>query len=75
MSGGIPIYEGVDLLDVFGSHEMFSWAELDVRVFAQNPGLVTCRGGLSLGVTTSFDDAPAFDVLWVPAEIPTHLLG
>ena len=30
---GIPIYGGVDLLDVTGPHEMFSWADFDVQLF------------------------------------------
>jgi hypothetical protein len=28
---GIPIYGGVDLLDVTGPYEMFSWADLGVQ--------------------------------------------
>jgi putative intracellular protease/amidase len=70
---GIPIYGGVDLLDVTGPHEMFSWADLDVQLFAQEAGLVTCRGGLSIYAATRFENAPAFDVLWVPGGDPDAL--
>ena len=70
---GIPIYCGVDLLDVTGSHEMFSWTDLDVQLFAQEAGLVTCRSGLSIYAATRFENAPAFDVLWVPGGGPDAL--
>jgi FtsP/CotA-like multicopper oxidase with cupredoxin domain len=52
---------------------MFSWADLDVQLFAQEAGLVTCRGGLSVPVTTAFEYAPAFDwkdTLFVRTKIP-----
>jgi hypothetical protein len=45
---------------------MFTWADLDVKLFAQAPGLVTCRGGLSVQATGAFADSTVFDVLWVP---------
>ena len=70
---GIPIYGGVDLLDVTGPHEMFSWADFDVQLFAQEAGLVTCRGGLPIYAATRFENAPAFDVLWVPGGDPDAL--
>jgi transcriptional regulator GlxA family with amidase domain len=70
---GMPVYEGVNLLDVTGPYEMFGWADLDVRLFAEAPGLVTCRGGLSIEVTAGFKNAPAFDVLWVPGGDPNAL--
>jgi putative intracellular protease/amidase len=70
---GMPVYEGVNLLDVTGPYEMFGWADLDVRLFAEAPGLVACRGGLSIQVTAGFDNAPAFDVLWVPGGDPNAL--
>jgi putative intracellular protease/amidase len=70
---GMPVYEGVNLLDVTGPYEMFGWADLDVRLFAEAPGLVACRGGLSIEVTAGFDHAPAFDVLWVPGGDPNAL--
>lgn len=70
---GMPIYEGVDMLDVTGPYEMFSWADLRVLLCAQQTGLVTCRGGLSIAATAGFADAPPFDVLWVPGGDPDAL--
>ena len=34
---GIPVYDGVDMLDVVGPYEMFSWAGLTVRLVAESP--------------------------------------
>jgi cyclohexyl-isocyanide hydratase len=70
---GIPVYEGVNLLDVTGPYEMFGWAELEVQLFAQAPGLVTFRGGLAIQVTASFESTPDFDVIWVPGGDPGAL--
>ena len=55
---GFPVHDGVNLLDVTGPCEMFSWTDIEVRLFAQTPGLVTCRGGLPIQVTAGFADAP-----------------
>ena len=70
---GIPVYGDVNLLDVTGPYEMLSWAGLDVQLFAETPGLVACRGGLSIQVTKAFEHAPAFDVIWVPGGDPDAL--
>jgi transcriptional regulator GlxA family with amidase domain len=70
---GIPVYGDVNVLDVTGPYEMLSWAGLDVQLFAPTPGLVTCRGGLSIQATGAFEQAPAFDVLWVPGGDPDAL--
>ena len=45
---GMPVYEGVDLLDVTGPYEMFGWADLEVRLFAEAPGRI-CRNAAQLG--------------------------
>ena len=71
---GFPVYDNVNLLDVTGPAEMLGWAGLDVQLFAETPGLVTLRGGLSLQVTGAFAHAPAFDVLWVPGGEPDALV-
>jgi transcriptional regulator GlxA family with amidase domain len=70
---GMPMYDGVDMLDVTGPYEMFSWAGLNVQLCAKQPGLVTCRGGLCVHVATPFVDAARFDVLWVPGGDPDAL--
>jgi cyclohexyl-isocyanide hydratase len=71
---GFPVYDGVNLLDVTGPCEMFSWTDIEVRLFAETPGLVTCRGGLPIQVTAGFADAPALDVIWVPGGEPDAML-
>jgi transcriptional regulator GlxA family with amidase domain len=72
---GIPVYEGVDVLDVTGPLEMFSWAGLDVEIVAREAGLVTCRNGtLTIQVTKCFSDASDYDVLWVPGGYPDALV-
>ncbi|HEY8013302.1 MAG: DJ-1/PfpI family protein [Dongiales bacterium] len=70
---GIPIYDGVNVLDVTGPYEVLSWAGFDVQLFAQKPGLVACRGGISIQATGAFKQAPPFDVLWVPGGDPDAL--
>ena len=70
---GFPVYDGVNMLDVTGPCEMFSWTDIEVRLFAETPGLVTFRGGLPIQVTAGFADAPAFDVIWVPGGEPDAL--
>ncbi len=54
---GIPIYDGVNVLDVTGPYEVLSWAGFDVQLFAQKPGLVACRGGISIQATGAFKQA------------------
>ena len=69
----IPVYDDVDLLDVAGPYEMFTWAKLDVELAAQEAGLIVCRGGMTLQASTPFRSAPACDVLWVPGGGPNAL--
>ncbi len=51
---GMPVYDGVDLLDVTGPHEMFNWmkqslkksgVEIEVRLTATKPGTVKTLDG------------------------------
>ena len=70
---GIPVYEGVDALDVVGPFEMFHWAGYDVRLVAETPGLIATFTGPVLQVTCSFADAEDFDVLWTPGGNPDAL--
>lgn len=75
---GIPIYDGVDLLDVTAPCEMFSWLkssvaktmDVEVRVVAHTCDAVTTRDGLRLLPDHTFADTPRLDLLWVPgAEV------
>ena len=70
---GIPIYEGFDLLDLAGPWEMFSWAGYTIEVVAETPGLIACRGGLSVEARVSFADAGKWDALWTPGGDPPSL--
>jgi transcriptional regulator GlxA family with amidase domain len=74
---GIPVYDGVDLLDVAGPIEMFTWvpesAGFEPVVISQNGGPVTSLNGLTFNAHSSFSDAGAIDVLWVPGHEPETL--
>ncbi|GLS19918.1 transcriptional regulator [Labrys miyagiensis] len=69
----MPVYDGVDLLDVTGPYEMFHWAQLDVLLVAERAGPVTSNSGLALHVDKAFSDAPTGDVLWTPGGEPAVL--
>jgi putative intracellular protease/amidase len=70
MKLGIPVYEGVDLLDVAGPYEMFKWVDpskgLDTVILSEDGGPVTSVNGLRFEAHSSFAKSPALDVLWVP---------
>jgi transcriptional regulator GlxA family with amidase domain len=77
MKLGIPIYQGVNLLDVAGPLEMFYWAGRSndlktVLVSADGDG-VTSINGVSFKAHASFAQTPALDVLWVPGGDPEVL--
>jgi transcriptional regulator GlxA family with amidase domain len=76
----IPIYEGVDLMDVAAPTEMFSWlngswAEKDVKVYhaAQIRDKVVTRDGTLLFPHKTFAELPAADLLWTPGGHPDAL--
>jgi cyclohexyl-isocyanide hydratase len=78
MKLGIPVYEGVNLLDVTGPLEMFYWAgrKVDLEtVLVSAGGGVTSINGVYFKAQTqaSFADTPALDVLWVPGGDPDAL--
>jgi cyclohexyl-isocyanide hydratase len=67
---GIPVYEGVDLLDVAGPYEMFNWVPrekgLSTLILSADGGPVTSMNGVAFQAQGSFAGNPALDVLWVP---------
>jgi transcriptional regulator GlxA family with amidase domain len=71
---GIPVYEGVDLLDVAGPLEVFDWmkrevagtAAVTVHVLAETTAPVRTRAGLRIIPTATFGEVQGLDVLWVP---------
>jgi transcriptional regulator GlxA family with amidase domain len=82
---GIPLYDGVDLLDFAGPLEMFGWVntaahiepgqEVDVRLLAEKaPGEIKTRADqLTVKVCHAFADVGQLDVLWVPGADPSAL--
>jgi len=78
MKLGIPIYQGVNLLDVSGPLEMFYWAsrshELETVLVSSDGGGVTSMNGVRFEAHASFAQTPALDVLWVPGGDPDALV-
>jgi cyclohexyl-isocyanide hydratase len=77
---GMPVYEGVDLLDVAGPHEILKWmpkeaagSDVDVQIIAEQAGFVTTRDGFTFLAKKRFDDVQTLDVLWVPGGDPPAL--
>jgi transcriptional regulator GlxA family with amidase domain len=74
---GVPVYEGVNLLDVAGPWEMFSWVDpglgLKTLIVSEQGCPVTTLSGLHFNADTSFAKAPALDILWVPGGDPDAL--
>jgi transcriptional regulator GlxA family with amidase domain len=75
---GIPVYEGVNLLDVAGPLEMFYWADqetnkLQTVLVSADGGGVTSINGVYFKAQASFAQTPSLDVLWVPGGKPAAL--
>lgn len=78
---GIPVYEGVDLMDVTAPYEIFKWtrdpyggnvSDFDAVVVAETDE-VTSRDGLTFKAQERFDSVGQLDVIWVPGGDPTAL--
>lgn len=82
---GIPIYEGVDLMDVVAPYEMFNWMgvkwqeskveerKLEVYLVAEKRDKVCAQFGLQLTPHKTFAEVPKLDLLWVPGGNPDEL--
>lgn len=74
---GIPVYEGVNLLDVAGPYEMFSWVDkslgLESIIVSADGGPVTTLNRIRFDAHASFAATPSLDVLWVPGGDPEAL--
>lgn len=73
---GIPVYEEVDLLDVAGPYEMFTWVpepKFRTLIISADGRPVRTVNGLRFEADHSFDDSPALDILWVPGGHPRKL--
>lgn len=77
MKLGIPVYEGVNLLDVAGPYEMFSWVPpekgLQTLILSENGGPVTTLNKIRFEAHASFAAEPWLDILWVPGGDPDML--
>ena len=71
---GVVLFEGFELLDVFGPLEMFGLTadHFEIRLIAENGGVVASRQGPKSICDDSFHSAPAIDVLLVPGGIGTR---
>ena len=69
----MPVYDDVDMLDVAGPYEMFSWADITVELLAEKPGLLKFRNGFCFEAKKGFKDAGTYDALWVPGGDPAAL--
>jgi transcriptional regulator GlxA family with amidase domain len=77
MKLGIPVYEGVDLLDVAGPYEMFKWVDrekgLEALILSEDGRPVTSGNGVRFEAHSSFAAIPTLEVLWVPGGTPEAL--
>jgi cyclohexyl-isocyanide hydratase len=62
----IPVYDRVNLLDVAGPMEMFSWAGIETVLAAQSAGQLHFMTDLEFTVDRNFDSVGACDAIWVP---------
>ena len=80
---GILIFDDVEVLDFCGPFEVFSVARPvgeqreEARLFtvvtiAQEPRLITCRGGLLVQPHHTLADHPPLDILVVPGGVGTR---
>ena len=78
---GMPVYQGVDLLDVTGPHEVLGWMkdlagiDVTIQLFAKTVDCngITTRDGFTFKADKPFLPAPKLDVLWVPGGSPQAL--
>jgi transcriptional regulator GlxA family with amidase domain len=73
---GVVLFDGFELLDVFGPLEMFGnlGDRLDVLLVAQEPGPVSSGQGPQAVAAHGFDDCPPLDLIMVPSgQVRAHL--
>ena len=72
MTLGVILYEGFEILDVFGPVEMFAYAErLKLVMIAEEAGMVKSGQGVTVVADYSFDNAPDLDIILVPGGAGT----
>ena len=80
---GIPVYDGVDLLDVAAPYELFSWMaqiekrkrgrEIIVCLLAQEKLAIKTRDCLEMKAHRTFKGCPQLNMIWVPGGDPERL--
>lgn len=77
---GIPIYSGVDLLDVAAPYETFNWMaeawsdkKTSVLLIGQKKKPIKSRDNFRISPDTTFKKCPQLDLLWVPGADPSSL--
>jgi len=77
---GIPIYNGVDLLDVTAPYETFNWMgqawsekKTSVLLIGQKKKTIKSRDNFRITPDTTFKKCPQLDLLWVPGADPSSL--
>ena len=69
---GVVLYEGFELLDVFGPLEMWAYVpEFKLIMIAEQAGPVKSGQGVSVIADYGFADAPELDILMVPGGAGT----
>lgn len=77
----IPVYDGVDLVDVSGPYEIFGWMaeqwrdrNTHVYLVAHSADPVTTRDRFTFLPQKTFDEVPHAHVLWIPGGDPQALV-
>jgi cyclohexyl-isocyanide hydratase len=77
MNLGIPVSDGVNLLDAAGPYEMFNWVDKKkgskAVILSPNGGSVKTMNGVRFEAHGSFCAFPKLDVLWAPGGDPDVL--
>ena len=71
---GVVLFEGFELLNVFGPLEMFGLAadDFEIRLISEHGGVVSSRQGPKSVCDAAFGSSPALDLLLVPGGIGTR---
>jgi len=78
---GIPVYGGVDLLDVAAPYELFKWmagevegqCDVSVDLIGRTLDMLKTRDGLEFRPQKTFPEQPSLNLLWVPGGDPAAL--